>query len=51
MSSRLNPALDKDLIDLPIIKLARLYGQPQNGNADIYWVKADFIKKLRPEDF
>jgi len=23
--------------------------RPQNGNADIYWVKADFIQSLRPE--
>jgi hypothetical protein len=51
MSSRLNPDLEKNLTDTPISKLASFYGQPQNGNADIYWVKADFIEKLQPEGF
>ncbi len=23
-------------------------GKPENGNSDIYWMKADFIEKLRP---
>jgi hypothetical protein len=51
MSSRLNPDLEKNLMGTPITKLAHFYGQPQNGNADIYWVKADFIEKLRPEGY
>jgi Tol biopolymer transport system component len=51
MSTRLNPALGNNLTGTPIIKLAHFYGQPQNGNADIYWVKADFIEKLRPDGF
>jgi hypothetical protein len=51
MSTRLNPALGNNLTSTPITKLAYFYGQPQNGNADIYWVRADFIEKLRPEGF
>jgi hypothetical protein len=31
--------------------LSRLYNQPQNGNSDIYWMKADFIRELKPEGF
>jgi hypothetical protein len=51
MSTRLNPALGNNLTDTPITKLAYFYGQPQNGNADVYWVVAGFIEKLRPDGF
>ncbi len=29
--------------------LQRLHKQPENGGSDIYWIRADFIKKLRWE--
>ncbi len=31
--------------------LKTLYMQPQNGNPNIYWMRADFLEKLRPENF
>ena len=31
--------------------LRRLHNSPANGNADIYWMNADFIEDLRPDGF
>lgn len=35
--------------DLTWEKLRQLHASPRNGNADIYWMKADFISKLRTQ--
>lgn len=32
-------------------KLMKLTKEPENGNSDIYWMKADFIYELKPEGF
>ncbi|MCB2196148.1 MAG: hypothetical protein KQH79_09820 [Bacteroidetes bacterium] len=39
----------KDNIMLTEDKLKELYNAPQNGNPDIYWIKADFIEDLRKQ--
>lgn len=39
----------KDNITLTENKLKELYNAPQNGNPDIYWIKADFIEDLRKQ--
>ncbi len=36
---------------MTIAKLKALLDQPENGNIDVYWIKADFINNLRPEGF
>ncbi len=50
MSTRLMPAEEKP-VKLTCKTLVSLYNQPQNGNSDIYWMKADFIRELKPEGF
>ena len=50
MSTRLMPD-DKKPGKLTYKTLETLYTQPQNGNSDIYWMKADFIKQLKPDGF
>jgi len=37
--------------DLSLWQLQNLFSKPGNGNAGIYWMKADFIERLRPEGF
>ena len=32
-------------------KYIKLYNSPENGEADIYWMKADLIMKLKPGNF
>lgn len=32
-------------------KMNEIFQNPENGNPDIYWMKADFIEELRPQGF
>jgi hypothetical protein len=48
MSSRTNPALESFSGKLTLKFLKDAYNQPENGNADIYWVDAGFLLKLKP---
>jgi hypothetical protein len=50
MSTRLMPD-DKKPVRLTYKTLITLYNQPQNGNSDIYWMKADFINELNHAGF
>ena len=36
---------------LTIDRMKDRFNKPENGNSDIYWMKADFIDTLRPEGF
>ncbi|MCK4664035.1 MAG: PD40 domain-containing protein [Bacteroidales bacterium] len=47
MSSRINIKRDTSLTKLSYSYLKKLYNEPQNGNADIYWVDAVIIDKLK----
>jgi Tol biopolymer transport system component len=49
MSSRTRADLGVDEPPLTYRRLAEMHNQPQNGDADIYWVDASFIGRLRPE--
>jgi len=50
MSTRLMPG-DQKPERLTYKILTTLYNQPQNGNSDIYWMKADFIiEYLKPKE-
>jgi hypothetical protein len=51
MSTRLNPEIETMGKNLCLWQLQKLFGQPENGNAAIYWMKADFIERLRPQGF
>ena len=31
--------------------IRKMYGEPQNGNPNIYWVSASFVDELRPDGF
>lgn len=46
---RLNPEKKPEKLTYQFFQ--KLHQSPENGNFDIYWVKADFIEKLRPEGF
>jgi dipeptidyl aminopeptidase/acylaminoacyl peptidase len=48
MSSHTNPVLESLSGKLPLKFLKDAYNQPENGNADIYWVDAGFLQKLKP---
>lgn len=50
MSTRPLPAEQKPA-KLTYKILTKLYNQPQNGNSDIYWMKADFINELNQGGF
>ncbi len=50
-SARNNLKLDPLSDKITVSKLIDLTNSPENGNGDIYWMKADFIEKLRPEGF
>lgn len=50
MSTRLMPD-DRKPRELTYATLNNLYNQSQNGNSDIYWMKADFIQRLKPDGF
>lgn len=50
MSTRLQPVEEKPE-KLTYEILTSIYNQPQNGNSDIYWMKADFIHELNPGEF
>lgn len=41
--------IKKDSITLSGNQMMELYNAPQNGNSDIYWIKADFIEDLRKQ--
>ena len=51
MSTHLNSEIEVMGKNLSLWQLQKLFGQPENGNAGIYWMKADFIERLRPEGF
>jgi len=34
---------------LTLAYLRKYLDRPGNGNADIYWIRSDFIETLRPE--
>jgi hypothetical protein len=51
MSTRLNPEVEAMGKDLSLWQLQKFFSRPGNGNAGIYWMKADFIERLRPEGF
>lgn len=48
MSSRTNPTLKSLGGNVTLKFLKDAYNQPENGNADIYWVEAGFLQKLKP---
>ena len=49
MSSKLGDTKRYDPLDYN--KILELNNSPENGNADIYWIRTSFIEKLRPEGF
>jgi len=50
MSSRL-PSNEMEKPGYSGKKLHQIHNSPENGNSDIYWMKADIIEELRPEGF
>ncbi len=50
-SSKYNIDINSVKEPITIGKLTAFLDQPENGNTDIYWIKADFINDLRPEGF
>ena len=36
---------------LTLSRMTHRHNKPQNGNSDIYWMKADFIDALKPDGF
>ena len=48
MSSRLDEDAFKTDGGLDYVKFKQMFSQPRNGNTNTYWIKADFIEKLRP---
>ncbi len=51
MSARYEVDIDPVLEKITLAKLLKKVNSPENGNGDIYWMKADFIETLRPEGF
>jgi hypothetical protein len=51
MTTRTRTVVESSRLREPFVRLIELFSEPQNGNADIYWVDAGFIEKLRPEGF
>ena len=51
MSTRLNPEIAAMGKNLSLWQLQKLYQKPENGNAGIYWMKADFIERLKQQGF
>lgn len=49
MSQKLNDSINNEKIDYKF--LIDLHNSPENGDTDIYWIKADFIDDLRPDGF
>ena len=49
MSTRTRQVFDASKFLFSFRELVKEYSRPQNGNADIFWVDADFIEKLRPD--
>lgn len=51
MSSRTIPVYEGPKFLLSFTELSSAYAQPQNGNADIFWMDAGIIARLRPESW
>lgn len=49
MSQRLGNVDDYEPLNYN--KFMKLYNSPENGEADSYWMKADLIMKLKPDNF
>jgi hypothetical protein len=49
MSSRMRSGNEPLQERLSYATLERRHNEPRNGNADVYWINADFIAALRPE--
>ena len=50
MSARMVPENASSDEKITYRKLKELQNRPQNGNSDIYWIDASFIKDLKPND-
>ena len=51
MSGRTLPDTTVTSSNLTLNYILDKFNKPQNGNSDIYWISASFIKQLKPEGF